>query len=207
MATVAPLKCVHISAKRKFSRPWLTQGFETSNRKVKQLYKETLKLNCSTESLNKYKQHQNLLNRIKHKTKTLFYNTKCEEYRNNTKKLWQVNNQTIGKQKHGGSIIPYISIEGIKIYDPKKISNAFGSFYAKLGSDLAKKIQSERTSKDEYINMIPRNLNSLALRQTTEKEIRTLISQLPNKSSSGHNQISNKLLKGIVDAISTDVCI
>ena len=50
--------------------------------------------------------------------------------------------------------------------------------------------------------MIPHNLNSLALRQTTEKEIRTLVSQLPNKSSSGHNQISNKLLKGIGDAIS-----
>ena len=131
---MAPLKCLLISAKRKFSEPWLTQGIETSNRKVKQLYKETLKSNCSMESLNKYKQQQNLLNRIKRKA-----NTKCEEYRNNTKKLWQVINQTIGKQKHGGSIIPYISIEGIKTYDPKKISNAFGSFYANLGSDLAKK--------------------------------------------------------------------
>ena len=59
MDTVAPLKCVRISAKR------LTQGIETSNRKIKQLYKETLKSNCSTESLIKYKQHRNLLNRIK----------------------------------------------------------------------------------------------------------------------------------------------
>ena len=32
------------------------------------------------------------------------------------------------------------------------------------------------------------------------KEIKTLISQLPNKSSSGHDHISNKLLKGI-DAV------
>ena len=71
-----------------------------------------------------------------------------------------------------------------------------------MGSDLAKKIQSGRTSIDEYINMIPHNLTSLALRETTEKEIRTLISQLPNKSSSGLDQISNKLLKGIGDAIS-----
>ena len=151
MDTVAPLKCIHISSKRKFSKPWLTQGIETSNRKVKQLYKETLKSNCSTESLNKYKQHQNLLNKIKRKAKTSFYNTKCEEYRNNTKKLWQVISQTIGKQKHGGSIIPCISIEGIKTYDHKKISNTFRSFYANLGSDLAKKIQSGRTSIDVYV--------------------------------------------------------
>ena len=57
MDTVAPLKSVCISAKRKFSKPWLTQGIETSNRKIKQLYKETLNSNCSTESLIKYKQH------------------------------------------------------------------------------------------------------------------------------------------------------
>ena len=142
------------------------------------------------------------MNRIKRNAKTSYYNTKCEEYRNNTKKLCQVINQTIGKQNHGGSIIPYISIEEIKTYDPKKISNAFQSFYANLGSDLAKKIQSGRTSIDEYINMIPCNLNNLALRQTTEKEIRTLIFQLPNESSSGHDQISNKLLKGIGEPIS-----
>ena len=37
--TMAPLKCVHITAKRKFSEPWLTQGIETSNRKIKQLYR------------------------------------------------------------------------------------------------------------------------------------------------------------------------
>ena len=121
MDTVAPLKCVCISAKRKFSEPWLTQGIETSNRKIKQLYKETLKSNCSTKSLIKYKQHQNLLNRIKQKAKTSYYNTKCEG------------------GKHGGSIIPYISIDGVKTYNPKKISNAFGSFFVNLGSDLAKK--------------------------------------------------------------------
>ena len=50
--------------------------------------------------------------------------------------------------------------------------------------------------------MIPRNLNSLVLRQTTETEIRSLISQLLNKSSSGHDHISNKLLKELCDTIS-----
>ena len=54
MVTEAPLKCLCISAKRKFSEPWLTPGIETSNRKIKQLYKETLKSNCSTEMLIKY---------------------------------------------------------------------------------------------------------------------------------------------------------
>ena len=112
------------------------------------------------------------------------------------------NQSNYRQTKHGGSNIPYISIDGVKTYNPKKISNAFRSFYANLGSNLAKKIQNGKTNIDEYINMIPCNLNSLVLRQTLEKEIRTLISQLPNKSSNGHDHISNKLLKGICDAIS-----
>ena len=62
-----------------------------------------------------------------------YYATKCTEYRDNTTKLWQVINQTIGKTKNSGSIIPFISIEGIKTYDAKRISNEFGKFYANLG--------------------------------------------------------------------------
>ena len=62
-----------------------------------------------------------------------YYATKCMEYRDNTMKLWQVINQTIGKTKNSGSIIPFISIEGIKTYDAKRISNEFGKFYANLG--------------------------------------------------------------------------
>ena len=116
------------------------------------------------------------------------------------------NQSNYRQTKTWGNTVPYISIDGVKTYNPKKISNAFRSFYANLGSDLAKKIQNRKTSIDEYINMIPCNLNSLALRQTNEKEIRTLISQLPNKSSSGHDHISNKLLEGILTRSVSCLC-
>ena len=82
--------------------------------------------------MEKYKISRNLLNRLKRTTMKNYYATKCTEYRDNTRKLWQVINQTIGKTKHR-SIIPFISIEGIKTYDAKRISNEFGKFYANLG--------------------------------------------------------------------------
>ena len=59
---------------------------------------------------------------------------------NNTKKLCELINRTIGKKKNTGSIIPYILIDGIKTYSPDCIANAFGSFYANLGSNLANQI-------------------------------------------------------------------
>ena len=46
-----------------------------------------------------------------------YYTTKYIDYKDNTQKLWHVINQTIGKTKHFGSIIPYISVDGIKTYN------------------------------------------------------------------------------------------
>ena len=76
--------------------------------------------NCTIEDATKYKAHRNLLNRIKRHTKHTYYISKCHEYKNNTQKLWEVTNQTIAKHKHGGSLIPCISIEGIKTYNLEK---------------------------------------------------------------------------------------
>ena len=74
-----------------------------------------------------------------------YYTTKCIDYKDNMQKIWHVINQTIGKTKHSGSIIPYISVDGIKTYDAKRISNEFGKFYANIGQNLASKISPGRT--------------------------------------------------------------
>ena len=36
------------------------------------------------------------------------------EYKKNTRKLWELMNTIIGKTKHSGRIIPYITVNGIK---------------------------------------------------------------------------------------------
>ena len=104
-------------------------------------------------------------------------------------------NQIISRQKHRGSLIQCISIDGMKTYDPQTISNAFGSFYANLGSNLAKQIKPGKTEISEYINAIPHTLNSLALTPMNQQEINKIIANLSNKSSSGHDRINNILLK------------
>ena len=108
----------------------------------------------------------------------------------------------ISRQKHSGSLISFISIDGIKTYDPQTISNAFGSFFANLGSNLAKQIKPGKTEINEYINAIPCTLNSLALTPTNQQEINKIIANLPNKSSSGHDRINNTLLKQLSSSIS-----
>ena len=115
-------------------------------------------------------------------------------------------NNTIKKVKHKGSIIPYITVEGLKHYNPHKIANCFGKFYSKLGSELANQILPGITTISTYLNNIPRNLGSMVLTPTTVHEIDALIRKLPNKSSCGFDNISNIMLKSLRTSITFPLC-
>ena len=100
-----------------------------------------------------------------------YYTSKCKEYNKNTKQLWQMINSIVSKTKHTGRIIPFITIDGAKTYDPKKIADEFGSFYANLGADLAKKIPNSQKSVNDYVAKIPRTLNSLVIKKIEYPEV------------------------------------
>ena len=136
-----------------------------------------------------------------------FYICKVEEYKNNTKKLWQLLNDVVNKTKNRGSIIPYITVDGLKTYNPIKIANSFGQFYSELGKNLASKIPNSSLSVSKYIDAIPRNIKNLVLHPITIPEIETVIKELPNKPSKGHDGISNTILKGISSGILYLLCL
>ena len=202
MDTIAPLETIRILGKHRFSEPWLTKGLEAATRKNRKLYKKTLHRNHLEEDVIAYKKHRNLLNRLRRTARQQYYNNKSLEYKNNTKKLWALINQTIKKCKNGGSIIPYITVDGIQTYNPNKISNTFGKFYATMGEQLASKIIPGAKDVRHFLNLMPRTSKSLVIRATNVTEVERLIKSLPNKTSYGHDKISNILLKSLNTAIS-----
>ena len=90
-------------------------------------------------------------------------------------------------------------MEREKILD--RIANAFGSFYANLGSNLAKQISPSKTKIDHYLKQIPRSLHSFVMTLTTKDEVERIIKSLPNKQSCGHDKISNIVLKELHEAL------
>ena len=134
--------------------------------------------------------------------KISYYTQRIVDCKRNTKKLWKTINAIICKYKHSGSVISYITIEGVRTYNPLKIANAFGKFYSTLVSTLAKQINPGVNTIDYYLGKIPRNINSMVMHPTSQKEIEQLITKLPNKTSHGHDMISNKLLKSLCKRIS-----
>ena len=201
MDDVAPEVTVRISSKRKIHKPWLALGLERSNHKCQKLYKKTLTSGCTEGDLQKYKSYRNILNRAKYTAMHNYYNSKCVEYKDNTRKLWQLINNHVGKCKQCGSIIPYIMVNGLKTYNPDKITNSFRQFYADLGGSLASNIIPGNKTIEECIRNMPRTLNSLVMWPTSGKELEELINDMPKKPSSGHDQVSNKLLKDLSNSI------
>ena len=53
---------------------------------------------------------------------------------------------------------------------------------------------------------IPRQLNSIVLHNTTVHEVDKIIRDLPNKSSHGHDEISNTILKALRTSIIFPLC-
>ena len=202
MNSEAPLQTIRISGKWRYKEPWLTKGIEAAAKKNRRLYKQTLKSSCTEQDVNKYKVNRNMLNRLRRSAMKEYYHSKYTEYRHNTKKLWGLINQTIKKCKNGGSIIPYISVSGLQTYNSSEIANTFGKYYASLGNDLASTITPGKYEIKHYINLIPRINRSLVLRETSVTEIERLINSLPNKTSYGHDKVSNTLLKSLCMAIS-----
>ena len=131
-----------------------------------------------------------------------YYNEKSLQYQSNTKKLWGLINGIIGKVKHKGSIISYITVDGMREYNPKHIAKEFGEYYSSIGTKLANKIKKGQRDIQSFLNTIPRILISLVFHSTTPVEVRNIIQSLPKKSSSGHDRISNLMIKALNNAIS-----
>ena len=134
--------------------------------------------------------------------KILYYTNKLNENMENTKKMWRIINEILKKQKHKGSIITHININGVKTYDTQKIVNEFGKFHSKIGPNLATSIKGGTKSISHYLDQIPANQHNMMMKYACQDEIKQMITKLPNKTSCGHDMISKNLLKSLANSIS-----
>ena len=195
-----------MTSKQKFrNEPWLTNGLLISSHKQKVLYQASVRKNSPNSSVTKYRNYRNLLTKLKHKCKLNYYKYKCKEFCSNAKKLWHIINICIGKQSDKTNIINYIKAGNIDIYDSKQIADEMGQFFSTIGSKYAKKIPASNTKINDYLKVIPRNVKNIFLKPTNGDEVKMLISKLPNKKSSGYDNIDNILLKSIKNVVSENL--
>ena len=66
-----------------------------------------------------------MLSKIRHNAKCTHYLKVCENFRNNTSKLWKVINEISGTLNDKTGIIDHITIDNIDYFQPKQIANKF----------------------------------------------------------------------------------
>ena len=177
---------------------WLTASLKLSIDRNKKLYAKMLKGECTKS---KYSTYNKVLRKTIRFAKVQFYQNMCSEYKTNTKKLWGLINEISGKHSNKTSLIEYLKIDNVNEYNAKKISNRFAKYFAGVGKDFAEKIPKANKSITAYLKLLQSNKSSLFLEPTCEREIKQIVSTLPSKSSSGHDDISNILLKEIIDPL------
>ena len=177
---------------------WLTASIKLSIDKNKKLYAKMLKGECAKS---KYSNYNKVLRKTIRFAKVQFYQNMCSEYKTHTKKLWGLINEISGKHSNKTSLIDYLKIDNVNEYGAKRISNRFAKYFAGVGKDFAEKIPKANKSITAYLKLLQSNKSSLFLEPTCDKEIKQIVSALPSKSSSGHDNISNILLKEIIDPL------
>ena len=125
------------------------------------------------------------------------------KFNNDTKRLWKVINSITQSHNDKTSIIDYIKVGNITITDPKQITDEFGNYFSTIGQQIAMKSGNSKKKIEDYLNKIERQTASVFLTPCTEFEINKIINEMPNKASSGHDDISNILLKKVRTVILT----
>ena len=138
-----------------------------------------------------------MLQRVKRKAKMDHYQEKCKKYKNETRKLWDVINTITGKKVNRDTMIESLKIGNMLTYDAKQITDTFCKFFANVGKEYANQIPKGNNNIGYYLNKIPQNQQTMFTTPTSKLEIERITGNLKNKNSSGFDEVSNKILKGI----------
>ena len=111
-------------------------------------------------------------------------------------------NKLTNKTNDKTDIIEYLRVGNQDYYEHKIIAEEFAKHFSNVGKQYAEQIPSPKKDIGHYLAQIPDNPKSIFMNPVSPVEIEKIIDKLPNKKSSGHDNLSNILLKQLKESIS-----
>ena len=130
--------------------------------------------------------------------KKRYFNRIFTAYKCDIKKTLLVINDTLSINKNKCDLPATFNYNGFVLSDPKEIANSFNVhvYFASIGDKLASEIKTPTNNNINFTSYLKYpTKNRLKLTHITEEDTIKAIDNLENKNSSGHDGISNKLLK------------
>ena len=190
MDIVAPIETREFDLRKTVS--WMTEGLSISLKHSRKLYRKS---KLSPGNLELYKRYKKILDRtIKAaKNKHLEYN--ISDAGNDTRRLWSILNEVIDRKQCRHKMPNRFQIDGKNVRDKLEIANAFNSYFASIGEEMANSLP----TVPGYEEYIPRSLwnelDPMLFRPVDEEEVMSIMKKQQPKLSSGIDTINNKIVK------------
>ena len=128
-------------------------------------------------------------------------------YKCDMKRTWQVISETLNRNKRKHDMPSLFTHEGRDLVDSTEIANAFNTYFANIGKNLSSQIDQNNVIADYKQYLTSPTRETLKFECITKDYTIKAIDNLENKNSSGHDGISNTLLKTIKNDISQSLII
>ena len=158
---------------KRLQKPWLTQSIINSIKHKFYLYKQ-----CKLGIIpyHYYKEYRNYLNSLIKEVKSNFYQRKFTNFRNNTKKVWEIIKEienSKGKLKISPQTVCHNSTE---YSNPQEIANAFNTYFSQIAPKLSNKLPRAPRSHLTYLQ--GNFLHSMSIPLVTVTDIMNTITAL-----------------------------
>jgi len=167
---------------------------------MNKLFKKSIGKPKESMAFTTFTTYRNNYNKLKNVMKHQYFAERLYQYKTDVRKTWSILNTAIGRSNKKIIISDSFKIDNNEnLTNPRLISNAFCNYFTEVGRTFASKIPRSNKTFDEY--MIPMNNASLFMYPTDSNEIYKTIMSLKPKTSHGHDNISSKLLKLLVNSL------
>ena len=136
---------------------------------------------------------------------SLYYYTKFNQCKSDSQKTWKYINDVLHRNGKMSSL-DYMNIDQKRVKDIRCIANHFNDYFCRIGSSMASTIPSvDKCTFTDYLKFsITTTFN---FKPVTDLEVSKIIQQLKSKSSTGHDEISNNLLKYLEPLLSKPIAL
>ena len=139
----------------------------------------------------RFKRFHKILRQSIQEAKRTYYLTTFERFKHDIKQTWTIINDTLQREKKN-SLPCVFSHKGKVLKESNIIANEFNQYFTDIGPSLANQTNANHNFK-EYLHS-PAD-SRLILQSIDEHKIMKIIKHLKNKTSTGTDGISHKLIK------------
>ena len=177
--------------------PWITKDIKNMIHHRDFLKRKAAKTG-SQQLHDAFTKVRNKLNKLIKRTKADYFTKSLNKCENKPKQMWKTINKLTNK-KSKTTIITEVKQENQSVTDDSSIANTLNTYFNEIGTNLASNMEQSTSAPESYL---PNCNSQFKMQNVTVSEVHKILSSIDVSKSTGHDGISNKLLKDAVDIIS-----